>query len=99
MHKNSTLIHDVTPEQMTSLFAGLQNQLNELKLNFEPKLPVEYLTRGEVAIMLKCDLSTIHNWTVKGKLIPYGLGNRVYYKRSEVESALLPFGKNKGDNK
>jgi len=45
--------------------------------------------------MLKCDLSTIHNWTVKGKLIPYGIGSRVFYKRAEVESALIPFEKRK----
>ena len=94
--KNSTLIHDVTPEQITSLFEGLQNQISDLKQNFEPKIPTEYLTRSEVAEMLKCDLSTIHNWTKKGKLIPYGIGNRVYYKRHEVEAVLIPFGKNKG---
>jgi excisionase family DNA binding protein len=97
MQKNSTLIHDLTHEELVSLFEGLQNQLSEIKKHFEPKIPVEYLTRNELAEMLKCDLSTIHNWTKKGKLIPYGIGNRVYYKRSEVESVLLPFGKNKGN--
>ena len=88
--KNSTLIHDVTPEQITSLFEGLQNQITELKQNFQPKVPTEYLTRNELAEMLKCDLSTIHNWTKKGKIKPYGIGNRVYYKRSEIEKVLLP---------
>jgi len=94
--KQSTILHDVTPDQISSLFEGLQNQLTELKKNFEPKAPTEYLSRTEVADMLKCDLSTIHNWTVKGKLIPYGIGSRVFYKRAEVESALIPFGKKKG---
>lgn len=93
MHKNSTLIHDLTHEQFLLLFEGLQAQLTELKQNFQPKTPTEYLTRSEVAEMLKCDLSTIHNWTKKGKLIPYGIGNRVYYKRSEVEAVLVPIGK------
>ena len=97
MQKNSTLIHDVTYEEITSLFQGLQNQLTEIKKNFEPKAPTEYLTRTELAEMLKCDISTIHNWTTKGILIPHGIGNRVYYKRKEVEAALLPFGKNRGD--
>jgi len=76
----------------------IRSQLTELKQSFEPKVPTEYLTRQEVSEMLKCDLSTIHNWTKKGKLIPYGIGNRVYYKRSDIESALIPFGKNKGGN-
>lgn len=74
----------------------IKAQLEELAKNFEPKTPTEYLTRTEVAEMLKCDLSTIHNWTKKGKLIPYGIGNRVYYKRNEVEAVLVPFGQNKG---
>lgn len=91
--KNATLIHDITPDEITSLFVELQKQLTELKQNFEPKTPTEYLTRNELAEMLKCDLSTIHNWTKKGKLIPYGIGNRVYYKRHEVEVALTPLGK------
>lgn len=94
--KNATLIHDLTHEQLVSLFEGLQNQLTEIKQSFEPKKPTEYITRNELAELLKCDLSTIHNWTKKGKLIPYGIGNRVYYKRSEIEAVLLPFGKNKG---
>lgn len=94
--KNSTLIHDVTPDQIASLFEGLQNQLSEIKQNFEPKVPAEYLTRNEVAEMLKCDLSTVHNWTKKGKLKPYSIGNRIYYKLREVEAALIPLGKEKG---
>src|ERR1035437_9016644 len=99
MQKNSTLVHEFTPEQIISLFEGIQNQLTELKQNFMPKIPNEYLTRAQVAEMLKCDLSTVHNWTKKGILIPYGIGNRVYYKRQEVEAAMVPFGKNKGELK
>lgn len=91
MQKNATLIHEITHEELLSLFEGLQNQLNELKQSFEPKAPTEYLTRNEVAEMLKCDLSTLWSWTKKGKLIPYGIGNRVYYKRNEVEAAILRF--------
>lgn len=94
--KNSTLIHDVTPDQIASLFEGLQNQLKELKSNFEPKQPAEYLTRNEVAELLKCDLSTLWLWSKKGKLMPYGIGNRIYYKRSDIEAALICLGKKKG---
>ncbi len=86
--KNSTILYEVTPDQIDSLFEGLQNQLTDLKQSFVPKTPTEYLTRNEVAEILKCDLSTIHNWTKKGKLISYGVGNRVYYKRVEVEQAI-----------
>jgi excisionase family DNA binding protein len=95
--KNSTILHEISPEQIASLFEGLQNQISELKQSFQPKEPPEYLTRSEVAKLLKCDLSTIHNWCKKGKLFPFGIGSRVYFKRSDIEAVLIPIGKNKGD--
>ena len=76
----ATVVNDVTI---------IKSQLLELKEFYEPKSPSEYLTRQEVAKMLKCDISTIHNWTVKGKLLKHCIGNRTYYKRVEVESALI----------
>lgn len=88
--KNATILHELTPEQISVLFGVLESQLNEIKSNFQPIAPPEYLTRTEVSELLKCDLSTVHNWTKKGKLKAYGLGNRVYYKRSEIENGLLP---------
>jgi hypothetical protein len=92
----STILHNVSAEQISSLFEGLQKQLTELKQNFEPKSPTEYLTRNETAEMLKVDLSTLWLWQKKGKLIPVGLGNRVYYRRSDIESALIDLGNKKG---
>lgn len=89
--RNSIIIHELTFEQFITIVKGLQNQLLDLKQNYEPKIPTEYLTRTEIAEMLKCDISTVHNWTKKGKLIPYSIGNRVYYKRAEVEAVLKPF--------
>lgn len=93
---NQTLIHNVTPEEITSLFKGLQNQIKELNEKFEPKNPTELLTRNEVTELLKCNLGTLHNWVKKGKLTPYGIGNRVYFKRSDLENALVCLGKEKG---
>lgn len=80
----------ISPQQLQDAISNdVKKQLEELKKNFEPKTPTEYLTRRETADLLKVDLSTIHNWTKKGKLQPYGLGGKVYYKRSEVESSLI----------
>ena len=94
--KQSTILHDVTPDQITSLFEGLQNQLTELKQNFEPKQPNEYLTRNEVADLLECNLATLHNWVKRGVLTPYGIGARVYFKRTDIENTLICLGKKKG---
>ncbi|MCG9910055.1 MAG: helix-turn-helix domain-containing protein [Flavobacteriales bacterium] len=93
--KQSTILHELTPEEISRQFEKLNQSIREIKEKFEPVKPTEYLTRNEVATMLKCDLSTIHNWTKKGKLKPYGIGNRIYYKRSEIEAVLVPLGNNK----
>ena len=86
-----------SPEQVTDvILQGFRKEIEKLKKDFQPKEPTEYLTRNELKDLLKCDLSTIHNWTVKGKLKAYGIGNRVYYKRSEIESAIISLKNEKG---
>ena len=78
-----------TPEQLQdAILKGVKLQLDELKKEYQPKEPEEYLSRAEVAKMLKVDISTVHNWGKSGKLKRWGVGNRVYYKRSEVEQAI-----------
>lgn len=57
----------------------------ELKEEFQPKEPTTYLTRNEVCKLLHIDLSTLHRWRKDGILIAYGLGNRIYFKRNEIE--------------
>ena len=54
----------------------------------EKKADDELLTRDETARFLQCDISTLHNWVKKGKLNAYGIGNRRYFKRSELLESL-----------
>jgi ferredoxin-fold anticodon binding domain-containing protein len=51
----------------------------------------ELLTRTETVELLKINLTTLWNWTKKGKITAYGIGNRVYYKRGEIMKALVEF--------
>lgn len=48
----------------------------------------ELLSRKEVATYFKVNISTVRNWTKQGILTKYGVGDRVYYKRCEVEEVL-----------
>ena len=80
----------VTPQQLQqAILNGIEIQLNALIKHFQPKEPTEYLTRHEVAKLLKVDLSTVHNWTKSGKLTSYYMVGRVYYKRREIEAAMI----------
>ena len=78
----SELKKEIVNELVNSLIPKLSKE-------FQPKAPTEYLSRSEVAKLLKVDISTIHNWTKKGKIVSYGIGGRVLYKRKEIESAIV----------
>lgn len=81
----------ITPTQLQEeINKGVKSQLDEFLKTFTPKQPHDYLTRKDVAEMFDVDLSTIHNWCKKGKLNPLGMGNRVYFLRSEIEASLIP---------
>lgn len=80
----------ITPEELqTSIIEGVKKHLDEITLNFQPKNPTKYMTRQEVADWLKVDVSTVHNWTVKGIIKKYGIEGKILYKRAEVEQAII----------
>lgn len=94
MSMQSIQFIQITPEELkTEILAGIKEQLEELKKEYKPKEPSKYLTRNEVAQMLSVDLSTLWNWSKKGKLTPYGIGNRVYYKREDIDKAIIQLNK------
>jgi hypothetical protein len=80
-----------TPQELQNqINEGVKIQLQEFLKNFAPKQPNEYLTRQQVAQMFDVDISTIHNWCKSKRLNPMGIGARVYFLRSEVETSLKP---------
>lgn len=76
---------ELAEELKYSLISELKEQLSK---EFQPKEPTNYLTRNEVCEMLHIDLSSLHRWRKEGKLIAYGIGNRVYFKRNEIEELI-----------
>lgn len=87
--KTFKLVELTSEENNKPIFDHIDRKFEELKKQFQPKQPTEYVTRQYVADMLHCDLSTVHNLTVKGILKKYGCGGRVLYKRKEVEEAII----------
>lgn len=76
------LVATITSEVLN----GLEIRLDQLQ---QKKHQEQLLTRTETAKYLKVDISTLWNWTKKGKLKAYGIGNRVYYKKNEIDEALI----------
>ena len=80
-----TQLHGTTPEKLTeNILDGVRAQINELKKEFQPKEPDEFLTRNDTAELLKISLVCLHDWCNKGILKPYKIGNRTYFSRKEI---------------
>jgi excisionase family DNA binding protein len=48
----------------------------------------KYISRHEVCDLLKISLPTLNDWSKLGMLQSYKIGNRVLYKKDEVENSL-----------
>lgn len=92
MQTQTIQITQLTPDQFEeTIKKAVKSQLDSLRKEIAPvHAKEEYLSRKEVADLLKVELSTLHNWCKKGKLKPYGIGNRVYFLRSDIEKAMVP---------
>lgn len=50
--------------------------------------PEKLLTRKEVAKLLGISFVTLHDWTKKGIVKAYRMGNRIRYKQAEIMETL-----------
>ena len=87
---NAILLQNLTPKDLEELITRVvKEQLQEFKKNVPIENPEELLTRIEASSLLKINITTLHNWTKKGNIIAYGIGNRVYYKSGELMARLI----------
>lgn len=90
-------VEGIGARQILDEFAALKTQIQTLaeRMAANAPAPVGYLTRQAVAELLGVSLVTVTDWTNKGFLKSYRLGNRVYFKAAEIDAAMLeiPAGK------
>jgi len=77
-----------SPTELASLIADgiskhLEN-LNRFNPSSEKDAPKEIMTRKETAELFSVSMVTIHDWCNSGIIKPYKVGNRTYFKRSEL---------------
>jgi excisionase family DNA binding protein len=95
MNKKVIQIENIEADEIINRLERMEsaiNALGEQPRNTVAEQRPDYLTRREVAKLFSISLVTVNNWTRKGILIAYKTGNRVYYKRSEVTTALVQKG-------
>lgn len=83
----------VTPTELADIISEkVKSQLKELFKEIQGTSKEdehEFITRKETAALFKVSLVTVHDWSNNGILKPYKLGNRTYYKYSELLEALF----------
>jgi excisionase family DNA binding protein len=83
-------IIQTTPQELEDLISKLlEKHTEQIKESVKPKEKSEYLTQKEVGELLKISRSTVYLWTKSGKLKTYSIERKMYYKRKEVEAALI----------
>jgi hypothetical protein len=55
-------------EQVLEKLSSLEEELKVIKENFQPKDPIELLTREETAEHLRISLTTLWHWSKKGNI-------------------------------
>lgn len=79
------ILQGITAEDLSKLVAiEVKRVLSDVTTPSEQVEQKELLTRQETADLLNINVATLWRYTKNGKLKSYGIGNRVYYKLSEV---------------
>lgn len=82
-------LHNVSPEEFKNdILSGVQVKLESFRESLTHE-ETQYLTRKEASAFLGVSISTIHQWCKKGILKPYRIGNRVRFKKKDIEETLL----------
>jgi excisionase family DNA binding protein len=82
------LLNGINVEELLERISKvLDSKLSQSPLT-KPQNDSDYLSRKEVAKLLKITLPTLHDWTKLGFLKSYKIGTRVLYKPGEVKEAV-----------
>ena len=82
-------ITQVSPEELQTMFnEAMASQLKSIQLS-STSSPEEYLTTVEVSQLFKISISTVHNWRKAGTLLACQIGGKVFFKRSDIDNAVV----------
>jgi hypothetical protein len=84
---NQIFLNGITLKQLAEALIPL---LNAKATNETIQQDNEILTREETCKLLSINKTSLWKYTKSGRLKSFGIGNRVYYKRSQVLESLTP---------
>lgn len=74
-------------EEITERLTSIENRLIDLAVNKETT-DLHYLSREEVATLLKISLPTLNEYTKKGLIQGRKIGTRMLYLESDIKEAV-----------
>jgi excisionase family DNA binding protein len=86
MTTNSTLIQNLTPEELSETLRSVIRE--ELSLLNPKETAPRYLSRQEVANLLKISLPTLNEYTRTGIIKGSRVGSRVLYDEGDIREAV-----------
>lgn len=84
---NRLFLNGITIEELANALVVLLN-LNGSPNNYQ--VETELITREEACKLLSINKTSLWKHTKSGRLKSYGIGNRVYYKKSELLESINP---------
>jgi len=91
MNSKEIRIYNLSPDEFKESIRSIVKELMPQQKKSAEKLPFtdELLTVEETLKLLKCSKQALWNWRKNGILPSYRLGNRVYYKKSDIYNKLV----------
>lgn len=90
MDSKEIRIYNFSPDEFKESIRTIVSELlKPKKENESVSTQEELLTVDETLKLLKCSKQALWNWRKNGILPSYRLGNRVFYKRSDIYSKLV----------
>jgi len=86
--KNEIKIVQCTETELKNLINESVNQALSISKESTFQQPEKLLTRQETCEILSINKTTLWRWTKEGKIPSHNIGNRVYYKLSEIQGSL-----------
>jgi excisionase family DNA binding protein len=87
----SIQMFNITPIELATLINdSIKVELTKLKETINPdSLESPHLTRRETAKFFGVSLNCVNDWTRKGMIKAYKVGQRTYFKRSELMQVMF----------
>ena len=84
-------VTQLTPQDLKQLIREVVQDERASYVNSNDLAKADRLNSREKTAkeILDVDLSTLHRWTQQGKIKAHAIGNRIYYKDSSIEEAIV----------